>query len=236
MLNNLISLIFPQSCASCGKIGSVLCNSCRNRLIPSIPECYVCRRLSQGFATHEKCLSIKSPITKAYIGWQYDSIAKKIMCKYKYGKAYGIGVILGQLLAERFTQICSQQAIMKFDIVTIVPLDPIRKLQRGFNQCDLIAKVFCKKLGLQYEPDLLKRSVSFKHQAGKSKDERNKMKENIFYINKAALDWWPNSKRFLIIDDVMTTGTTLNLCANTIKVHNNANISTLCLFRGKPRF
>jgi len=236
-IRQINNILFPHQCAGCGKIGHILCPSCKNHLIPSVPECYVCRRISNGYVTHKECLSIKDPITRAYIGWQYNEIAKILMASYKYKRSFVIGEMLGNLLAERYTQICNPRQIEDIDLVTIVPIDRLRQSQRGFNQCDLIARTFCKQLNLQYSPYLIGRKISFEHQARKSRFERLHNVNNPFFLNTANIQSVSQLKNILIIDDIMTTGATLNSVAKAIKkLSTNCNISTLCLFRGRPRF
>jgi len=155
------------------------------------------------------------------------------MSKYKYGRSYTVGETLGKLLVERFLQV---EKVENYDLMTVVPLDPIRLGQRGFNQCDLIARQFSSSLDIPYEPDIVRRKIALEHQAGKSKGAREKL-DCGFFVSQEGMRILVGVRRLLILDDVMTTGSTLNGMARVIKVCSpSVKVYSVCLFRGKAKY
>ena len=106
---------------------------------------------------------------------------------------------------------------MPFDLVTSVPVSPKRYRERGYNQSELIAKYIAKELGLPYR-SLLGRNNG-DHQMGNDKKTRFEQVKGAFYAQKSI-----DKVRILIIDDVVTTGATLDACARELKAGGAKNV------------
>jgi predicted amidophosphoribosyltransferase len=98
---------------------------------------------------------------------------------------------------------------------------------RGFNQSSLIATHISKELGLKIDEDILVRKKDSSHQSQATFEERVRMKD-VFELNKVL-----KNKEIILIDDVISTGTTLNRAAQTLKGNS---INAIALFRGRPRY
>ena len=114
-------MFFPTECAFCGKYGKTLCDRCYNWLTVSVPECYVCRKISKGYKTHPNC--IKNPksasknfenlqlsqlngiYSRVFVGWQYNRVAKVLLKQFKFSGAYSIANYISQKLCTRLDQI-----------------------------------------------------------------------------------------------------------------------------------
>jgi predicted amidophosphoribosyltransferase len=98
---------------------------------------------------------------------------------------------------------------------------------RGFNQSSLIATHISKELSLKIDEDILIRKRDSSHQSQATLEERVKLKD-VFELNKVI-----KNKEILLIDDVISTGTTINKAAQTLKGNS---INAITLFRGRPRY
>jgi ComF family protein len=115
----------------------------------------------------------------------------------------------------------------EIDMVVPVPLGGKRQSKRGYNQAAALAKPLSWSLGLDYKPKALRRIRETASQVGLSKPERRSNVFRAFYADKVAVA----GKRILIVDDVMTTGATLEACAHTLKQANAEKVYGLTLSR-----
>lgn len=221
----MFNLLFPVHCISCGRPGNYLCEICQKKLKNSLPECYMCRRISNRYKTHEKCNGYG--INHAFVGWQYDKIPKKILSQYKYRYAYKLSEILSTLLMKRLKQTNFINILPKDSIIVPIPIHRSHKNMRGFNQSSLIATHISKELSLKIDEDILIRKRDSSHQSQATLEERVKLK-GVFELNKVI-----KNKEILLIDDVISTGTTINKAAQTLKGNS---INAITLFRGLPRY
>lgn len=124
------------------------------------------------------------------------------MLRGKFGPDPGALAFLGYLLAEA----CSDLPLP--DAIVPVPLHPTRLKERGFNQCQELARPLARKLGVPIQSDWLQRQIPTSHQVGLSRAQRRANLDNAFAASPAV-----KGKRILLIDDTLTTGTTLRKAA-----------------------
>lgn len=221
----MFELLFPSYCINCNKPGAYLCMKCQKKLKPSLPECYVCRRISNNYSTHPGCNAHR--IDSAFIGWQYDSVAKKILSQYKYRYAYKLSTILSSLLLERLKRTGFIKNIKKNSIIVPVPIHSSHNKERGFNQSFLIARQLSEHLGCHLDENLLVRVGKNQYQSQSSLRDR-KILDQVFRLEKQI-----ENQDLIILDDVITTGTTINRIAQTLE---NNSIKAIALFRGRPHY
>lgn len=222
-------MIFPQYCLFCGKQGDILCRYCKKKLIPSLPECYFCRRLSNRYITHEKCRR-KSLLSSVFYGWQYNSNSSKLIKTLKYKGAYSIAEDISELFCSR---IISTNFLTGFTnpIFVPIPLHRSKEDERGFNQSEILCHYMSKILNIPYREDILSREISGRAQAEKDKDKRVLLSKDTFVFDDRKY----KGEDILLVDDVITTGSTLNsACTAIVNTKCNANISAICLLRGRP--
>lgn len=221
-----------------------------------LPQCYVCRRISNMYHTHSNCLTSRHPFNQIFVGWRYNEIGKRILSNYKYYGAYRVSKVICNLLLSRkpvFTLLSDKKTI----VLTVIPLHKKREKQRGFNQSELIATDLVKNLhrdkNLIYIPDLLVRRKNNPHQASLSRKKRVANVYNLFEVNQIYCNrlstttsvnpLTPTKKghdpviidRIVVIDDVLTTGSTIDAAGKCLKKQwPDVKLSGLCLFRGKP--
>lgn len=227
---NIIDFLFPPQCVNCGKWGTWLCPTCYKNLKRSLPECYVCRRLSPNFNTHLKCLSSINPIKSVLVLYRYNEITKQLLWKYKGDGSYRLAsFIIDSLVTPFFAQI---QELLADACLTIIPSHKNRGSSRGFSQTKLLVKLLIKKINFKKEffySDLLI-STWEGHQAKLTRSARLNKKKRFILNKKVNLP----CKHIVIFDDVMSTGQTLNSASILLLKHYNVDIRGIVLFRGRP--
>lgn len=221
----MFDLLFPTYCINCGMSGEYLCTKCRKKLKNNLPECYICRRLSEKYSTHPTCN--KFNLDAVFIGWQYDEIARKLIVQYKYRYAHKLAKVLTKLLINRLIETHFIDSLTRDTIIIPVPIHTSHYLDRGFNQSSLIGKQIADYCNCQFIGDIIHRVGSGEFQSKSSVRKRESLGE-VFKLKKKI-----QNKDILIIDDVITTGTTLNRVAKTLK---DNRIKAIALFRGHPRY
>jgi competence protein ComFC len=206
----LLDLLFPPSCAGCGAWGEKYCPACRERtLLIENPICQICGDpLENGQQVIcSRCRNSESAFS-AVRSWAYfqDPLQSAIH-KLKYRGDIGLGAVLAAPLRSMLEQYGWQ-----VDLVVPVPLGPVRLRQRGYNQAALLARPLCWETGLDYLPNAVSRVRETRQQVGLSREERAVNMTGAFLAQEKAVA----DRSVLLIDDVITTGSTLNACAQSL--------------------
>lgn len=213
----LKSLFFPNDlkCDECGReIPSgnkrVLCDECMEKLPLIFHGCIKCGEKIEG--EYDVCFSCKSSIRefdKNFSICEYSGLAKEMVWNLKYENHKFLAKTIASFLVEK---IISEN--ISFDILTCVPTSKVNRKKRGFNQAELIASEVAKFLRCDADFNLLLRIKENASQVNLSALERAKNIENSFIVqNKSVV----KGKTVLVIDDVLTTGATMNECAKMLK-------------------
>ena len=145
----------------------------------------------------------------------------------KYGGRKDICMEMGRIMGGELKD--SPMAVA--DLILPMPLHPRRLRQRGYNQCDYIAEGLSDTLGIPWKKDVLTRVDSSPSQTAKSRSERWESLDNAFQVKGTGMI---EEKHILLIDDVVTTGSTLEACAEMILQSNNTRVSIATLaYTGK---
>ena len=204
LFDKLLSLLAPHECLGCGAQGDLICNDCATKL-PTITErCYRCRRLSSNNLTCSKCRK-QSKLTCVKVSTIYSGLAKDLVWKLKFSGA--------QAAAKSMANIMSQQIESSRNMIIVpVPTATSRVRQRGYDQAVLLAKELAKQTGLKYVSCLSRTNQA--HQVGAGRSQRIKQLSDAFRATKLELI---ADAQILIIDDVITTGATLESAALILK-------------------
>ena len=200
ILNNLEDKPSPGYCAEC--IEKLICdfeNYCQKCGLPvgkevNTPDCRTCRGRS---IYYDQLLFVNE--YKTYIG--------ELILNFKYGKDKLLAHFLGKMLYDRI-----KSKYDDIEVIIPVPMHWIKKLKRGFNQADLIGLELSQYMKVPLETSLLKRSRKGENQAGQSRTTRYKGVKELYYIKKPL-----HYKSVLLVDDVVTTASTLSECARLLK-------------------
>jgi len=232
---SLLDFFFPRMCCICKRHGNYICDDCKKLLKHNLPECYICRRLSPSYASHCLCKKTYS-LDNIFVAWEYNHMSSSILKLYKYKNVQDISKILSELFLDAIAK-SSFTNNLKDTLLVPVPISNTRRNERGFNQMEYITKEVSKNFQLDLRDDLLRCKRSDVHQAGKNKMERYESKENPFYISPNH-DSILKYKSITLVDDVITTGSTLEKITKIIKIHYGMDtvVNALCMFRGKPYY
>jgi ComF family protein len=187
------------------------CVSCRTPFQNAFPldadgRCALCRFGLRGFDA-------------AYCFGSYEGVLRELIHPYKYGRVKTLARPLGAMLAAALPR------EERFDAVTPVPLHWRRQWQRGFNQSELLARTIARRCGVPVI-HALKRVRPTVAQAGLSNTGRRQNVAAAFRPRRAV-----EGKRILLIDDVMTTGSTAAACALALKRAGAAKVALLTVAR-----
>lgn len=178
----------------------------------------MCQKGSIDGMTHPKCQTAYG-VDGIISSIVYKGIVKKLLYQFKYRPYLSdLKVILGKLLYEGLIQ---QEALEKFISgknvwITSVPLHKSRERMRGYNQSDLLAKELSRALNIGYVPNILGRIKATKPQFELKKEERKKNILGAFSLNK-KFQKDIKGKQIILVDDIATTGSTLQECGKILK-------------------
>lgn len=244
LLGELLDLLYPPRCAICREglgedrartpCGRSLpfCRTCFEgfKALPH-PVCTVCGRpfVSDRGTDHpcEACLRKRPHFDRAGAPYCYEGPLMKALHRFKYSGKSGLSEALGPLLAA-FAQGWVQDA--KDPLVMPVPLHPRRLRQRGYNQSLLLARHVAPALGAELDYLSLRRVRHTPPQTGLTAEERRRNVRKAFEVRATR----PAPERTVIlVDDVATTGNTLNECARVLKRQGFETV--LCLVMARTR-
>jgi competence protein ComFC len=210
MLSLLLDILFPARCAGCGKpaasFRSSLCPSCAGA-IPYLSECCpVCSGPLAG-GTCNACTERHWYPAKNIIVAEYRGVIKAVMQAMKFKKLRYLHAFLGSLALNKLAQ-----DKVHADVITWVPMNRKKRWNRGFNQSELIAKYISKRAGMPNR-SLLMESRNAETQRNLGLRSRFINSLNRYTVaERAGLD----GCRVLLVDDVFTTGATINECARQL--------------------
>lgn len=226
--NIVLDLLFPKFCVNCNIEGeSWLCEKCARDIIPVVSQvCLACGKLSADGVYHKKCkknIALKAIIASAYFE---EGPIREMIHNFKYNGVIELGAMLSELIVDALTR-CYP---IKDDnmIIAFVPLHWRRQAQRGYNQAEILARAVGAKLNIAVA-DLLIKNRSTKRQAQLTGKNRRKNLSGVFIL-KPGIDI--KKKKIIIVDDITTTGSTLNECARVLKIAGVKEVWGLVVARG----
>lgn len=215
----LASLFYPASCVICScNVGrsEYLCEQCSSRA-PRIspPFCAKCSEPFCGAITNvfrcANCEHRTLHFDTAAAVYRSRGLVRKLIHEFKYARQHYLRHPLAQWLCETMND--SRLSDQQFDLVTPVPLHPARERERGFNQAALLAELLARKINVPLRP-VLERIRYTTTQTAHDRAERIENLQDAFRLRKKAN---VQELRVLLIDDVLTTGSTLSECARVLK-------------------
>jgi competence protein ComFC len=203
-------LFFPRWCVGCGIIDTFLCLNCKGKLIKfSSERCLFCGAIEEPNSGH-KCKKHNGHIGGAAYCYYKKGPAKDLVLSLKFNNNREVGVIMGRLMGQLVIEnkiICEDVANY---LVVPVPLDKKRLNQRGYNQSYVLAREIGHLINCKVEEVLAKKRIS--PQLGLSKAQRKLNVKNAFTCMKKL-----TGKKVILVDDVLTTGSTVKECIKTLK-------------------
>lgn len=221
LFNNFFDILFPRICGGCNSVLNMgekhICTEC------------LCQLPLTGYWKEND-----NPVAKMFWGRIYLQNASSFLHFQKGGRLQGIihnmkyknqkeiGFFLGEMLGKELIN----TSYSSVDLIVPVPLHKSKIRKRGYNQSDYIAGGLSEVLGIPVETEVVKRIISSDSQTKKSRYERWENVMNIFNVEK------PNvieGKHILLVDDVLTTGATIEACATVLQGIPGVKVSAVTL-------
>jgi len=191
-----LDVAFPPRCAGCKRVGTVLCTTCFAQLQPAMPLPY-----RQGWSALQGLVAVNT----------YQGPLRNCIHALKYDGVVRLAEPLGTLLAHTYLSYG-----MHADMLVSVPLHSERHKQRGYNHAQLLARVCASLIGVPLRDDVLIRSRATNAQVGLNAYDRRQNVVGAFSIATGDATTHIYGHRIIIVDDVCTTGATLDACAATL--------------------
>ena len=227
----VISLFFPRRCPVCGDVvhpfGQFICPECVKKLSPvKQPVCHRCGKeiVSAAAEYCPDCMRRKRTFERNFALLNYDDTARRSMAAVKYKGRREYLAFYSQAVCLRYGRIIRRAAP---DVIVPVPVHPSRERQRGFNQAELLGDHIGKQLGIPVCPDGLRRVKKTLPQKELNQEERLKNLQQAFVPGNLP----EGTRTVLLVDDIYTTGSTMEACAQALKVMGAEKIYgvTLCI-------
>jgi competence protein ComFC len=229
---NLLDFLFPKRCVICKKSGSYLCENCFTHLSFDTKNlCLVCNKPTYNNLTHPVCKS-RYAIDGCFSALTYNKTVQKLIFSFKYKPFLtDIKSVLTDLFYESLIQNENWNKLIVDSsparnasqasasvaggwLIVPIPLYSAKLRKRGYNQSEILAKQLAKRFGFPIQ-NILQRTRDTKTQVGKSNIDRKLNIKNAFIFNnqKSII----KNQNIFLIDDVVTTGSTLKEAANVLK-------------------
>jgi len=232
-LKKIVEIFFPSHCLACEKIVSkeaLFCSDCWPKLqFITDPKCKICSYPFEVEISHmqplcSKCLMKKPSYDKSIVIFRYNRFIKKIIGNLKYRDQTFLAKKFAKILCEKI-----RNDIAAYDLIVATPLHQKRLRKRKFNQavllCRELLKFFPEK---KFIPDFLVRVKNTKPQVELRKKEREKNLKRAFLVNKKYREE-ARGKKILLLDDVMTSGATVENCAKELKRRGAKEVVVLAI-------
>jgi Predicted amidophosphoribosyltransferases len=214
ILENVLKLLYPNRCVFCEELGELaVCEKCKKEVIYVMePRCKKCGKPIR-YSTQEYCYDCENKEKAFDEGrslWLHKGVVAQSLYRFKYCKRIGNGKFYAQELVKQYAQQMKRWEIME---IIPVPVHKKRLAKRGFNQSEVVAKYMSEYLQIPMNATAVERSMHTKPQKQVGGKRRRQNLKGAFRMNKGA----KVAKNILLIDDIYTTGSTLEELARTLR-------------------
>ncbi len=220
--SSILDLVLPLTCAVCGEEGQFLCNGCEPALTrlerPYCPKC--AEPECQGLC--ERCIGLSPRIDGIRAPYRYQGVLRDMAHELKYRNLRAAAPTLGGLMADYL-----MRNPVPADVIVPVPLHSRRERQRGYNQSLLLAKEIGSRCGVEVDGPLLRRTKNTPPQVEMESPEDRRANMSDSFRCESSLE----GQKVLLVDDVVTTGSTMFACADALKDAGAASVWGLALAR-----
>lgn len=197
---NILNLIYPQVCGICGKLNSKsLCNKCKTKL-----------QKEYQFQTDNYEKDINKNFVEHNYFFKYENLIRSQILALKFQEKPYIYKTIAYFLKNMQK---SFENLKKYDIIIVVPISKHRKRDRGYNQSELVAKEISKIIKVPIQTKILYKVKNTVPQSTLNKKQREENAKGAYEVKNVSK---LGNKKILIIDDIYTTGNTVNECANML--------------------
>lgn len=223
-----VDWLYPPCCGGCGKRGVRWCAECKTSVRILDPN-RLCRVCGQGLSASGECPACQKerPVYAAARSWAvYEGPLRHAHHRLKYQRDIGLGDVLSEPLIDLF-----QSLNWKVDLVAPVPVGIARLRERGYNQSTLIARPLALGTGSAYRPQALQRTRQTRSQVDLTLSERKENVRRAFLARRGIVE----NRCVLVVDDIMTSGATLDACAAALLEAGAREVYCLTLARAPHR-
>ena len=218
----LLDALYPLECAGCGGSGKIICDRCVEELPCLVsPYCRVCAAHSE-FELCQTCAQSGRRFDGVRAPFRYEGSIRQAILAMKYGGIRAAAPQLGDMLAEYLGA-----NPLPSDLMGPVPMHTSRLRERGYNQAELLARRVAGRCDVPYQSDLLARTRRVDPQAGMSSatSRATNVADSVVVVRPSQV----HGRQIILVDDVATTGSTLNECAGALKDAGAASVWCLTL-------
>lgn len=222
LLEYFLRLLYPPRCMFCEKLLDIkveleICSQCFDEVPWLLGQQHIQWNSSQEKVWFNEVVGV----------CQYTGMVKEALVRYKFADRAAYHRLMAELM---FARIANVQAYRQAQIIAPVPLHASRELERGYNQACLLSQKLGKKTGISHNPHLLLRTRNTQRQSSLSRRERGNNVREAFSVTRQED---VQGKTIILVDDVFTTGSTLNECSRVLKTAGAEKVLVLVFATGK---
>jgi ComF family protein len=196
MIQWLLQILFPPKCALCRRVLER----------EETDLCHCCRVDAPEYPTGKRKLQFLDSFVAV---WYYEGYVRQSLLRFKFGGARNLAQAYGRALAMKILQAHPEG----FDVLTWIPVSRLRKLRRGYDQCELLAQAVGRELGMTPVP--LLRKIRNNRQQSRIQGLAQR-RANVLGVYRAVTTEEIDCKRILLLDDILTTGATAGEAARVL--------------------
>ena len=237
LFRSALHLLLPTSCALCGA-GSddTLCAACVDQFFgaAAAPRCHCCANpVVAGATLCGHCIAARPAFDCTLVACDYALPVDQLVLQLKFGHRLALAALMARRLAVVTAAAAAESPGALPDLLCPVPLGPRRLAQRGYNQALEIARPLARSLGVALHARLVARTRETAAQSSVAPEDRRANIAGAFAVPVPALAL-VRGRHIGVVDDVMTSGGTLDEMAATLKRHGAARVSNLVFARTPP--
>ena len=224
---NSIDWLFPPECIGCGKEGVLICSECWHSMVrANVDSCIYCGAQLSKRGVCTRCEHLQHAIHELRYVAVYQGVMRTAIHRLKYERDLGIALELADMLAQ-----IMQATNWQIDLIMPVPLSEKRKAQRGYNQAALLAYPLSLQLHIPENTKGLARIHETRSQVNLNFQERQENVQGAFSADTAIV----KDKTILLVDDVFTTGATINAAAAALREAGSKRVYALTVAKALGR-
>lgn len=214
LVNSVADTIYPPICPICG-------NFLKRR-----EKVHLYCRKSVAFIKHHVEKSDGHAYDDGVAVFAHTGRIKKSIYRFKYNNKRDFGKYYAMEMVLQYESLIKSWGV---DVIVPVPIHKSKRIKRGFNQTEIIGKHLSKIVNLPYDDKVLKRIRKTKNQKSLSPQERKENLRSAFAVDKERVQKY---NRILIVDDIYTTGATIDACARILKENKVSKVFFICVSMG----